>query len=122
METVIRITTGKAKGSQMLKSLRKQIATGTTKLLMRQWMKKPIGMGMHMVRQTSMHMPLGKVMESLLLLPTKNLTGSMLTTLMHMLRRPVILRLLEGRRRRSWQLLDPKRQVYLLALSYILQP
>ena len=32
------------------------------------------------------------------------------------------LRLLEGRRSPNWQLSDPRREVYLRALSYVLQP
>ena len=51
--------TGKAMESLMLKSTNKHIAMRTTRLMMRWWMKKPIRMGMHMVMQTTMQIPLG---------------------------------------------------------------
>ena len=65
--------TGNTMESLMLKSTKKQIAMGTATLMMRWWMKKPIRMGMHMVMQTTMQIPLRKVMESLMVWSMKKL-------------------------------------------------
>ena len=82
-------------------------------------------------------------MQRFILRSTKKHIGMEITTLMQVWRKTLLglqgphgtmmgiliprrivgpLRMLEGRWSPNWQLSDPKREVYLLALSYILQP